>query len=492
MNNRYHLSVVLLIALLICSGCSKDIDAPVLPEHQGAELPQGTTLSADQLFGVWGATASYGNTAVSHFEQRYEVSFQSVEDGDAVFSHWFTNASSEITDSVVGVEYTYVFNGTTIEMTPKTAAAARGIGEMKAVHIGNNQLVLFSAHDGKTDTICTLRRLGDPVPSITGVDRTLPQIGETVTVTGRNLQFVDHVFLPTADGEKEVTDFQKTSKQITFIVPTGDYAAGSIRCQSTTAHESCYSPAYMFCYDCVYFHNFSRWGTSAPYAGTEFEYSIKSMGSIISKSTALDSSKLPAGHCLADATEVVNPDSLLSIFGNTPIAWPVSSKTDNTGSGYIRFSSGDRFQYVLDHCNGLLTNRTPCTEAAIQMDVYVWSDGKPEWSTGYVQYRLNKDQNSLTSAWVASVAPWEKDAPVSFANGWQTFTIPLTAFSAAASLPSLGELVSRLKASNYQSILTVVNYPMDAAHPAQALSSFQFNIANIRLVPYKKISNPTE
>ena len=482
---------VIVAAAAMMVACSEDINSPQLPPTQDVEIPQGSPLSEEQLFGVWGATFTNGSTEANSFEQTYRVEFQMVEDGEAVLSHWYIDAGSETPDSVCNVEYTYTFDGTTVMMTPKATAAAAGARAIRAVHIGDNQLVMITENEAKTDIICTLNRIGDPAPSITGVNRTLPLPGETVTITGRNLQFVDHIFLPTSTGEVEIGDFQQGSKQISFVVPEADYVSGSIRCLATGAHESCYSPAYMFCYDCVFFHNFKLTG-SRPYTGTEYENTINITQAMVSKAVNLSSTNLPATHCLSGMTDVINPDSLLSIFGNAPVAWPVSTKTDNTGLGYIRFSSGDRFQYVLDNCGGILTNKTPCSDVAIQMDIYVSSNGEPVWNTGYMQYRLNKDQNSLTSSWVASVAAWDKDNPMSFQEGWKTFTIPLTAFSAAAALPSLGDLVSRLKSSKYQTILTMVNYPMDSAHPAQALSSFQFNIANIRLVPYKALPNKSE
>ena len=479
-----------MMAVLIA--CSDKIDVPTLPEQPGEAIPQGVPLSESQLFGVWGASQSYGNTASNHFEQRYEIAFQDVSDGEAVFSHWYTNATTENQDSLVGVEYTYTFDGSTIVMTPKKSYAARGVSALRGIHTGNNRIVLV-AEDSR-QVICTLNRTGDPKPSITSVDRTLPQAGEVVTITGRNLQFVDHIFLPTTTGEIEVTDFTPGSKQIKMVVPAADYAPGSIRCQSTTSHVSCFSPAYMFCNDCIFFHNFLLSG-NRPYVGTEFEYTISGLTqTMISKSKSISATAIPAGHCLENVTDITNPDMFLSIFGNTPVAWPVSTKTDNTGYGYIRFSSGDRFQYVLDHCNGLLNKRTACADVAIQMDIYVYSNGQPVWNTGYVQYRLNKDQNSLTSAMVASVAGWEADAPMSFTDGWHTFTIPLSAFpvTKGGSTATLGNLIATLKGSNLQTILTIVNYPLDAAHPAQALDTFQFNIANIRLVPYRTPANRVE
>lgn len=486
----YLLSLQMFAAIAM-SSCSEDLDSPVLPEAGSVGVPAAVELPADKLFGVWEATTSYGDNNQNYFEQEYRVEFQSVDDAEAVYSHWYTNAETGIRDSVCNVEYTYEFDGSTVILTPKQSAAGDGATVIRGVHTGGDRMLLLTEADGRTDSICTLSRTGDPEPVITAVDRTLPRPGDVVTVTGRNLQFVDHVYLPTTGGEIEVTGFTPGSRQITFTLPDADYAPGSIRMQATSAGVNCYSPAYMFCYDCVFFHNFISSGYSSPYTGSEFEYTISSMGTLKSNVSNLASGNLPDGHSLLQATGVSHPDSLLSLYGDAPIAWPVATKSDDK-IGYLRFSSGDRFQYVLDNCNGLLTDRTPCSQAAIQMDIYVVSDGVPEWNTGYLSWRLNKDRSAIGTDMSADVAGWEREAPMSFADGWHTLTIPLTAFpvtSGSTSYSTLGGLVSQLKAGNLQTILTVVNFPLDAVHPAQALDTFQFNIADIRLVPYSTPAN---
>lgn len=202
---------------------------------------------------------------------------------------------------------------------------------------------------------------------------------------------------------------------------------------------------------------------------------------------------LPAGHCL-EGTNVKSPDAFLSFFGNKPLAsWALATKTDDK-KGYIRFSSGDRFLYVIDqNAKQDVKASTPCADLALQMDVYVTADGEPVWNTGYISYRLNKDQSSLTSSVVANVAMWTEEEPMSFADGWKTLTIPLSAFSMtrSPSTATLGGLINSLMSSNLQTILTLVNYSLDALHPAKEVSNFQFNIANIRLVPYA-IPNSTK
>lgn len=478
-----------LTSLLIAS-CA-GLQAPVLEDKEPLDVPHGVSLDPLLLFGVWTAELSFGDSNDSYFEQSFRMEFQDVNDAEAIFSHWYTDGDSELTDSLRNVEYTYEFRDTEVILSPKAAYSATGAGKMRGVYIGENRMLLMSEGVNGPESICTLLRTGDPAPSITSVDKTLPSPGEVVTIQGRNLQFVDHVYLPVKDGEIEVTDFTSGSKELKIVIPEADYVAGSIRCMSSSAHESCYSPAYMFCYDCVFFHNFISDGYKAPYVGSEFEYTISSMGTLKSGVSNLSSSALPEGHALASMTDVCHPDSLLSFFGNAPVKWELAESTDDK-DGYLRFSTADRFQYVLDNCNGHLDSRTLCSEAAIQMDIYVVSDGIPVWNTGYLSYRLNKDQNSLTSSMLANVAMWEKGNPVSFEDGWKTLTIPLSTFAATSentSMTTIGGLVSSLKSSNLQTLITLVNYPLDVMHPSVEVGSFQFCIADIRLVPCTVPSN---
>lgn len=478
-------------AVLSFGSCSEDLNSPILEEPESIVMPQAVAIEENQLFGVWEAMNTYGDNNQNYFEEKYRIEFSTVEDAEAVYSHWYTNADTGLRDSVCDMQYTYGLDGGTIVLTPKLAEAAAGAAIITATHTGDNRMLLTVNNSNRIDSICTLTRTGDPEPSILSVDRTMPQPGELVRVTGRNLQFVSSIFLPTTEGEIQVTDFTPDSKEISFRIPDGvNYAQGSIRMESASAKVNCYSPGYMFSTNCVFFRNFKSDG-SAPYKGTEFEYTINNMGTLKSNIANLSSKDLPEGHSLKQATDIVHPDSLLSFYGKTPVGWPLATKSDDK-KGYMRFSTGDRFEYALQHCNGLFTERTPCKDLAIQMDIYVMSDDKPEWNTGYLSWRLNKDRSDLGNSMSADVAGWQRDTPMSFADGWRTFSIPLSEFSVTTqgdAYSTLGGLISNLKKNNLQTILTVVNYQLDDLHPAMSLSKFQFNVANIRLVPYSTPSN---
>lgn len=492
MKRKYlFISLLCLAAGLVSTSCSESLDSPVLPEAGCIVLPQAVPLDEDKLFGVWEAETSYGNTNQNYFEEQFRVDFSTIEDAEAIYSHWFTDATTGIRDSVCNLKYTFVFDGATVVLTPQQTEAAAGAAVITAIHTGDNRMLLTVENNGRTDSICSLIRTGDPEPSITSVNRTLPQAGDKIIVKGRNLQFVSKVFLPGTDGEVEVTDFTPGSKEISFVLSDNNYSSGSIRFESETAKVNCFSPAYMFCDKCVFFRDFEDNGNK-PYTGTEFEYTISDMGTLKDNISVLSLNDLSSDHSAYGVLN--NPDNMLSLFGYTPISWPLATKTDDK-VGYLRFSSGDRFQYVLDNCGGLFNKQTRSNQLAIQMDIFVESDGKPEWNTGYMSWRLNKDVNSIGSSTTANVAGWEKNAPMSFEDGWQTFTIPLTEFSVieTGSYSTLGGLIAQLKASNFQTILTLVNYQLDALHPAIPLNSFQFNIANIRLVPYvTPVNQPIE
>ena len=246
---KYTIIINCLCAMLIpFTSCTDSLEEfPELQPAASVDLPAGTQVDADRLFGVWGAQLSTGHTASTYFEQRYEISFQDLDDSEAVVSHWYTDADTEMEDSIINMEYLYEINGSAIKMTPTPASSSKGAREIKGINLGDDRILLYTQLGGRTDTICTINRTGDPVPSITSVDRTLPLAGQKVTIKGRNLQFVDALYLPLENGDElMVPEIFTGSKEITFVMPEGDFAPGAIRAQSSSAHVSCYSPRYMF------------------------------------------------------------------------------------------------------------------------------------------------------------------------------------------------------------------------------------------------------
>lgn len=421
-------------ALLALTACQADDTLAPLPSTMETTLPQGSAIPRDLLFGVWSGSPVADGTAADRFTQTFEVDFSTVDDAEAVLSHWYTDAESESADSVVNLNYTYSCTDTQIILKPTTTASASGASRLIGIYQAEGYLDLYTGGDEGVNRVARLTRVGNPRPVVTAVDYTLPSAGEVVTITGRNLQFVDQVYFPvlTADGqESEVAAaaFVPGSKQITATVPQATFRRGALRLQASTSAGDCYTPPYMFASDCVY----------------------------------------SAG---------------VTLFGDEPVAVPVATGTDDK-LGFLRItSSGDAFQQALDGCGGAFARYTPVSRLAIQMDLLVETDGEPVWRSGYISYRLNKNQNSLTSSMVANVALWNKETPCDFSTGWKTLTIPLTTFGAATTADlTLGTFIQQLNNASLQTILTFVNYPLDSLHPAVAMNAFRMQIANIRLVP---------
>lgn len=476
------------IAAIPLASCGDNTYRPELPEQQGVAMAQGVSLNPDVLFGVWEGTVSVGTDNSNHFEQSYKIEFLSVEDGEAILTHTYNDAATNIEMTNPEMGYTYSFDGSRIVMTPEATSAAAGASEITGVHIGNNRMVLYTSSGNLIDSICEITRTGDPEPAVTDVNRTLPQPGEVVTISGRNLQFVDHLWLPTSTGETELKDFTANSREIQFMMPEMDVIGGFIRCESEGAHMSSYTPA-MFCSNCIFFHDFSAEGGSKPdYIGTEFENTIGITQSLTENVFQTDAENLPEGHSLTFAdTSVINPDKFVSLFAETPQPWDVDTSLDP--SGYIRFSFGDCINRVIESSEGLLTKNTKCEDAAIEMDVYVYSNGQPLWNTGFLSFRLNKDaQKTINQQWFAQTAMWDSSSPVSFTDGWHTFRIPMSEFriTSQTQYSTLGGLANYLLTNKIQSLIKLVNYQLDTLHPAQTLNSFQMNIADIRLVPLRK------
>ena len=468
--------------LLLFASCKEQLYAPELPAAESDVIPAAVEISTDRVVGVWQSS-----------DKAYLLELTEVTDGEAVFSHWFINANTEMPDSVTNMSYSYMFSAGTIMLTPSAEAALKGANSLTAVADAAGRLLLFARNHGYTKQICTLSRSKGPVPVITDVNKTMPQAGETVTILGRNLQYVSEVYLPVADGWKQVDNPEIGSKQIRFTMPAGEFVQGSIRCRVAEDHLSVYSPAYMFARNGVFMHSFYEWGTKKAdhYAGSEFEYSISDLGSLRGNAYYLSSANLPAGHSL-DGSSVISPASMLTFFAQTPQPWPVVTGADDK-KGHLRFSTGDRLQTVLNcyvsASDNRITAKTKCSNLAFQMDLYVYADGKPQWNTGYISFRLNKDRTGDAS--VANVAGWDIDHTMDFADGWQTYTIPLAAFTMTNNL-TLEDLIRTLLTGNLQTIFTVMNRDLDPIHEAHAVGDFQFSIANLRLVPITTPANTEE
>lgn len=245
-------------------------------------------------------------------------------------------------------------------------------------------------------------------PSISSIDNTLPQPGETVTVSGANLQEITSVILP---GNVEVTEgieSDEDGKWFTFTMPSGITASGSITC--TGANGTAISPDYFNNNDC-YILNFDGLGVQGGWSAT------------YSESDLVD-------------------DPLNS--GRGKVAQIVVSDTVKAGANEKGFWTAGNDEATDDwsRMTKYIPATTPLDSVALQFDVYVpepWNlSGQMEitlqnnlsnygYGSGGTKY--NADYLNQAYAWV----PWldrETGEATAYDTGgkWKTVTIPLSSF----------------------------------------------------------------
>ncbi len=250
-------------------------------------------------------------------------------------------------------------------------------------------------------------------PSVTSVDNTLPQPGETVTVYGANLQETSKVTLP---GGIEVTTAitnDPDGEWYSFAMPAGVTASGSIT--SEGANGTAVTPAYFNNNDCFVI-NFDGKGEQGSWSATFSADDLVDdpLGSGRGKvCMVLPQSVLDAGGLLAGA--------------NAKGFWTAGN--GNANDDWNRMTT-------------FIPGRTPVDSVALQFDVYVPED----WNgSGQIEITL---QNNLANygygsagtkysstylnqayAWV----PWldrttGAAAPYNTGGHWKTVTLPLSLF----------------------------------------------------------------
>lgn len=245
-------------------------------------------------------------------------------------------------------------------------------------------------------------------PSITSVDNTLPQAGETVTVYGTNLHETSLVTLP---GGKEVTDItcDEDGEWYSFVMPSGVTASGSIT--SVGANGTAKTPAYFNDNSC-YIINYDGLGSLGSWSST---YSSDQL-----VDDPLNSGR---GKCAMLVPQDVLDEGGIKA-GATALYWATAGN-GNDAEDWTRMTS-------------TIPATTPISDIALQFDIYC----PEEWNgTGQLQVSLENnlsnhgwgnistgdDYPEYAYAWV----PWmnEDDGSTSaFTTGgrWQTVTIPLS------------------------------------------------------------------
>ena len=259
-------------------------------------------------------------------------------------------------------------------------------------------------------------------PRISSISPSLPQVGETVKVSGYNLEEVSEITLP---GDVKVTDGivnapeEETGEWFTFVMPKGVTESGSI--SITGANGQAISGAYFNDFDC-FITDFDGKGELGSWSATW-------------------------------KTDDLVDDPLNTGRGKVAMLIPHLGETDakyengiNPGVDHIEFwatAGNDNANDDWTRMTSKIPAETSLSELAIQFDIYV--DGV--WNeTGQLEISLANNLNSYgygsanaspgNSGVVSGAAVWipwfDKSNPEVFTpyttDGWQTVTIPFTDF----------------------------------------------------------------
>ena len=255
-------------------------------------------------------------------------------------------------------------------------------------------------------------------PVIASIDNTLPQAGETVKVSGANLDGTTKVTLPDGTEITEgIVNDEEDGEWFTFTMPSGvSEVGGSITTEG--ANGTAISPAYFNNNSC-YVINFDGKGTQGGWSAT---FSAEDL-----VDDPLNSGRgkviqiIPASY-LSD-----NPDGVKAGVSSIKGFWTAGN--GDADDDWNRMTS-------------FIPGTTPLDSVALQFDVYCpeeWDlSGQIEitlqnnlsnYGYGSACTKYNKDYKTQGYAWV----PWldrETGKHKAFTTGarWQTITIPLTAF----------------------------------------------------------------
>lgn len=247
-------------------------------------------------------------------------------------------------------------------------------------------------------------------PSISGINRTLPKAGETVTVSGANLQETTKITLP---GGIEITDVtcDPDGEWYSFVMPDGVTEGGSIT--SEGANGTAITPA-MFNEKRGIILDFDGNGEQGSWSAT---YSADQLA---------DDPLGQNGKCCPAVPADVLAEGAI--------------KNGAHGSGW--FTAGNDSEYDdWSRFYDLIPATTPVEDIAFQFDVYVpeaWSGaGYLEftfqnnlsgygWGSSNTKATESTDNGYMTAVcwvpWLASdgsIVPYQTD-------GWQTVTIPVS------------------------------------------------------------------
>ncbi len=281
-----------------------------------------------------------------------------------------------------------------------------------------NTIIFYKSDSNKLVYDFTIRAAA---PSITSVDNTLPQAGETVTVTGANLQETTSITLPDGTVVNSGIINDEDGEFFTFTVPAGADLSVPGSLITEGANGTAKSPAY--------FNDFVNFITDFDGNGE--------LGSWSATYSAEDLVDDPLNSGRGKVCQII-PNVKLEAGGLDPGSNALMWATAGNGNANDDWAA----RMIGDTADGKIPAATNASNVALQFDIYC-----PEpWDlSGQIEFSL---QNNLSNygygsgctkyssqyfntatVWV----PWfntEDGSHAAWSTGerWQTITIPMTAF----------------------------------------------------------------
>lgn len=337
---------------------------------------------------------------------------------------------------------------------------------------------------------------------ITNISNTLPQPGETVTVSGSYLHETSKVTLPGGVTVTEGIVNDKDGEWFSFTMPSGVSEGGALVSESPNGVTQ----------SAPYFNerrglliDYDTDGQQGAWGGKDDDGNIKPGASMIYPEDLVDD---PAGTGRGKCAPLI-PQRLFD-EGGIAAGKPRAAETHTCGDADKAWEDWSRM-------TGFIPAETPVSEIAIQVDVYCpnpWTIA----AGGQIQIQLinnynlagigsdDDGKNNLVYCWAPYLSNGKSGEAVEFSTeGWQTLTIPLSSINKYATLladaeaqkPTFQTVIDDRNAATYPNFgVGFVNSDFDyvnAAGESVTLKSSLFTgpalfFDNWRIVPCKQFT----
>lgn len=343
-----------------------------------------------------------------------------------------------------------------------------------------NTIVISKASGVSTKYDISVR---SSAPSITSVDKTLPNKGELVTCFGSGLIEVSKVVLP---GNVEITENiicdDEDGEWFAFVMPEGVTESGSIFMEC--ANGGAYSPSYF---------NYSK-GMILDFdgVGTQGYWSWSATGSMISPAEDADGQTVDPLNTGRNNCVCLTPDRLKPLPVKSRLAEAYTAGNDNDPDWATAFG---------------IDAETSVADLALQFDIYV--PKATPWSGGFLGVYL---ANNFSSPWADqynyNVIPWlNSDATITpyftaDAEGnesWITITVPMIKLNTvkdaddplSVTLADIAKFRASASYCNFGMIYSNADFTMgkflgtdsDVEIPASEIADLNIYLDNWRIVP---------